>query len=213
MMDLVQVPRDSEPLQAGAVLVVDGDADCRAEVSQLLQRAGLVTVEFGTGEQALAAAHGARPGVVLLEVELPGASGYDICRELRDEHGEELPIVFLSGARTKSFDLVAGLLLGADDYIIKPFDPYELIARVRRLTARGASRAAAAGRANLTHREREVLGLLVDGLLQSDIARRLHISDKTVSKHIEHILAKLNVHTRAQAVAKAARNPLLGSSA
>jgi DNA-binding NarL/FixJ family response regulator len=212
-MDLVQVPRDSEPLQAGAVLVVDGDADCRAEVSQLLQRAGLVTVEFGTGEQALAAAHGARPGVVLLEVELPGASGYDICRELRDEHGEELPIVFLSGARTKSFDLVAGLLLGADDYIIKPFDPYELIARVRRLTARGASRAAAAGRANLTHREREVLGLLVDGLLQSDIARRLHISDKTVSKHIEHILAKLNVHTRAQAVAKAARNPLLGSSA
>jgi len=213
VMDLVQVPRDSEPLQAGAVLVVDGDADCRAEVSQLLQRAGLVTVEFGTGEQALAAAHGARPGVVLLEVELPGASGYDICRELRDEHGEELPIVFLSGARTKSFDLVAGLLLGADDYIIKPFDPYELIARVRRLTARGASRAAAAGRANLTHREREVLGLLVDGLLQSDIARRLHISDKTVSKHIEHILAKLNVHTRAQAVAKAARNPLLGSSA
>ena len=212
-MDLVQVPRDSEPLQAGAVLVVDGDADCRAEVSQLLQRAGLVTVEFGTGEQALAAAHGARPGVVLLEVELPGASGYDICRELRHEHGEELPIVFLSGARTKSFDLVAGLLLGADDYIIKPFDPYELIARVRRLTARGASRAAAAGRANLTHREREVLGLLVDGLLQSDIARRLHISDKTVSKHIEHILAKLNVHTRAQAVAKAARNPLLGSSA
>jgi DNA-binding NarL/FixJ family response regulator len=212
-MDLVQVPRDSEPLQAGAVLVVDGDADCRAEVSQLLQRAGLVTVEFGTGEQALAAAHGARPGVVLLEVELPGASGYDICRELRDEHGEELPIVFLSGARTKSFDLVAGLLLGADDYIIKPFDPYELIARVRRLTARGASRAAAAGRANLTHREREVLGLLVDGLLQSDIAGRLHISDKTVSKHIEHILAKLNVHTRAQAVAKAARDPLLGSSA
>jgi len=212
-MDLVQVPRDSEPLQAGAVLVVDGDADCRAEVSQLLQRAGLVTVEFGTGEQALAAAHGARPGVVLLEVELPGASGYDICRELRDEHGEELPIVFLSGARTESFDRVAGLLLGADDYIIKPFDPYELIARVRRLTARGASRAAGAGRANLTHREREVLGLLVDGLLQSDIARRLHISDKTVSKHIEHILAKLKVHTRAQAVAKAARDPLLGSSA
>jgi len=209
----VQPARDSEPLQAGVVLVVDGDADCRAEVSQLLQRAGLVTVEFGTGEEALAAAHGARPGAVLLEVELPGASGYDICRELRDEHGEELPIVFLSGARTESFDRVAGLLLGADDYIIKPFDPYELIARVRRLTARGASRAAVAGRANLTHREREVLGLLVDGLLQSDIARRLHISDKTVSKHIEHILAKLNVHTRAQAVAKAARDPLLGSSA
>jgi DNA-binding NarL/FixJ family response regulator len=209
----VQSRRKRKPLHAGAVLVVDGDADCRAQVSQLLQRAGLVAVEFGTGEEALAAARGARPGVVLLEVELPGGSGYEIYREFRDEFGEELPIVFLSGVRTESFDRVAGLLLGADDYIVKPFDPDELIARVRRLTARGASRAAAAGPANLTQREREVLGLLVDGLLQSEIARRLHISDKTVSKHIEHILAKLDVHTRAQAVAKAARDPLLGSSA
>ena len=209
----MQARRNREPVSAGAVLVVDGDADCRAEVSQLLQRAGLATVEFATGEEALAAAHGARPGVVLLEVELPGASGYEICRELRDEFGEELPIVFLSRVRTEPFDRAAGLLLGADDYIVKPFDPDELIARVRRLSARGASRAAAPGPANLTKREQEVLGLLVDGLLQSEIARRLYISDKTVSKHIEHILAKLGVHTRAQAVAKAARDPLLGSSA
>jgi len=204
--------RRRDPANDGAVLVVDGDAECRAEVSRLLRRAGLSTVELATGEEALAAAKAARPAVVLIEVALPGASGYEICRELRDRFGEELPVVFLSGTRTESFDRVAGLLLGADDYIVKPFDPDELIARVRRLEARGRDTVPAAGPRDLTPREQQVLGLLVAGLTQGEIAERLFITGKTVSKHIEHILAKLGVHTRAQAVARAAGSRLLESS-
>jgi DNA-binding NarL/FixJ family response regulator len=193
--------------------VVDGDAGCRHEVAALLQRAGLSTVELATGEAALDAAHEARPALVLLEVELPGASGYEICRELRDEFGDELPIVFLSGTRTESLDRVAGLLLGADDYLVKPYDPDELITRVRRLAARTTKRPVAPSSANLTPREEDVLGLLMEGLGQGEIARRLFITDRTVGKHIEHILAKLGVHTRAQAVARAARDSLLRSPA
>ena len=179
----------------------------------MLRRAGLSTVELATGEEALAAAKAARPAVVLIEVALPGASGYEICRELRDRFGEDLPVVFLSGTRTESFDRVAGLLLGADDYIVKPFDPDELIARVRRLEARRRETLAPAGPPALTPREQEVLGLLVEGLTQGEIAERLFITAKTVSKHIEHILPKLGVHTRAQAVAHAAGFGLLGPSA
>ena len=69
------------------------------------------------------------------------------------------------------------------------------------------------GPVNLTRREHEVLGLLVDGLRQPEIASRLYITDKTDGKHIEHILAKLGVHTRAQAVARAVRDRLIESSA
>jgi two-component system nitrate/nitrite response regulator NarL len=191
-----------------SVLVVDPDDVCRTQVSQLLSRVGYETVQAKTGEGALAAALEQRPSLVLLEVVLPAASGYEICRELREKFGDELPIVFISGARTEAFDRVGGLLIGADDYIVKPFDPSELIARVRRLTDRLASRAAPP-LASLTTRELEVLRLLVAGLRQPDIARRLYISPKTVGKHIEHILAKLGVHSRTQAVAYAIRSHLV----
>ena len=202
-------PRPHVGMMRELVLVVDSDAGHRTGVSRLLRRAGYETVEVGTGEQALVAAQERRPSVVLLEVVLPEGGGYEICRLLKERFGAGLPVIFLSGARTESFDRAAGLMLGADDYIVKPYDAGELIARVRRLV--DAAPAAVAGRRSttLTPREREVLTLLVDGLGQAEIARRLYISFKTVGKHIEHILAKLDVHTRAQAVARALREGLV----
>jgi DNA-binding NarL/FixJ family response regulator len=190
------------------ILVVDDDPAMRKLLSSLLDQAGFPTRTAATGEEALAAARREQPRLVLLDVCLPGVCGYEVQRELRDQFGEELPIVFISGERIESFDRAAGLLLGADDYVVKPFAPDELIARVRRLVARSTRPEAGTDRPKLTGREGEVMRLLANGLRQHEIAKELVISPKTVASHIEHILAKLGVHSRAEAVAVAHRSGL-----
>jgi DNA-binding NarL/FixJ family response regulator len=187
----------------GTILVAD-DGNDGVPISDLLRLAGYVTRDLGSGDQVLAAAAEERPALVVLSVRLTGLNGYEVCRRLRDAYGETVPIVFVSADRTEPFDRVGGFLIGADDYIVKPFDPAELIARVRRLIDRSAPAAKPAkinGRfESLTEREREVLRLLSEGHRATDIAQELVISPKTVATHIQRVLKKLDVHDRAQAV-------------
>ena len=75
---------------------------------------------------------------MILDVRLPDLSGYEVCRELRDRLGASVPVMFVSGERIESFDRVAGLLVGGDDYLVKPFELDELVARARRLVERPA---------------------------------------------------------------------------
>jgi DNA-binding NarL/FixJ family response regulator len=193
---------------AGAVLVADPDGAVRAGIAQVFEAAGYSVRQVATGEAALDSARDETPCAVVLEVMLGGLfSGYEVCRALRRSFGPMLPIVFLSGVRTESYDRVAGLLVGADDYLVKPYAGDELLARVRRLIPRSGS--AANGASRLTKREEEVLGLLAQGLSQGTIAVRLSISSKTVGTHIENILRKLGVHSRAQAIALAYRDELV----
>jgi len=184
------------------ILVVDDDAEARAVATASLRRAGFTTCEAERGEDACELVRSQRAELVLLEVSLPGASGYEVCRELRDEFGEQLPIILVSGERTGELDRSAALLLGADDYLVKPLNPDRLLPPVRRLLAR----ARAAAKPNLTEREQEILSLLAAGHARAEIADKLVISPKTVAKHIEHILAKFDVHSEAQAVATAFRD-------
>ena len=188
------------------ILVVDDDPGAGAAMSALLESAGFEPRLADSGEDALAIARDERPQVVVLDVRLPGLSGYEVHRELRDRFGEKLPIMFVSGERVEAFDRVAGLLLGADDYLVKPFAPDELIARVRRLIARTGRDEQGSVGARLTRREAEVLRLLASGRAQPEIAEKLVISPSTVSSHIEHIQGKLGVHSRAEAVALAHRS-------
>ena len=191
----------------GLAFVVDDNNDDRAFVTALLQRAGFSARELSGGEDVLQAAAEERPAIVVLEIRLTGLNGYEVCRELRDAYGESVAIVILSGERTESFDRVAGLLVGADDYIVKPFDAAEFIARVLRLTDHTApsreSTDVLPDLTSLTKREREVLELLSQGYRQSEIASALVVSPTTVATHIQHVLKKLGVHDRAQAVALA----------
>jgi DNA-binding NarL/FixJ family response regulator len=212
----------ADPVAVGElVLVVDNDPPFRTFVRELFERAGFDVVEAGDGEAALEAASGRKPDLVLLDVCLPRSSGYEVCRRLRDRFGDALGIIFVSGKRIESLDRISGLLLGADDYVVKPFDPDELLARARTVLRR-ISRPSEASTGNgnngnghathggsvdteLTPRELEVLQLLAEGLTQAQIASHLVISPRTVGTHIQNLLGKLDVHSRAQAVALAHR--------
>lgn len=191
----------------GTIVIADGDESGRALAATALTRAGYETVEVSTGSAALEAVRANGVALVVLEVGLPDMTGYEVCREIRSVRGEELPVFFLSGIRTEPLDRVAGLLIGADDFIVKPFDPDELVARVRRFVNRKAiARHVAVGGSqvpHLTRRELEVLDLLIEGRRQKEIAAQLVISQKTVATHIQNLLGKFGVHSRAELIARA----------
>jgi DNA-binding NarL/FixJ family response regulator len=193
--------------KAGTIVIADGDQSERALVATALERAGYETVEADSGMAALEAVEAEDVALVVLEVGLPDMTGYEVCREIRRLHGEGILVFFLSGMRTEPLDRVAGLLLGADDFIVKPFDPDELVARVRRFVSRmGLAHMTEGGAARgpqLTRREIEVLDLLVEGRRQKEIAALLVISQKTVATHIQNMLGKFGVHSRAELIARA----------
>jgi two-component system nitrate/nitrite response regulator NarL len=192
-------------------LVVDGDAVFASSTRELLELGGYDVRTAASGEEALRIARELRPLVVITETHLPGVSGYELCRALREAFGNGVAIAFVSASRTEVADVSVGLLLGADDYLAKPCDPSELSARAGALLrrVRQTDRGRAGEGSRLTRRELEVLALLADGLTQREIARGLSISPSTVARHIEHVLSKLGVHSRAQAVAVAFRGGVL----
>jgi two-component system response regulator MprA len=188
----------------GPLLVVDDDAALCAFVREVLQHAGYSVWETGSGLEAVDLVRRERPALVILDVQLPVLSGYEVCRRVRDE-GSAAPILFISGERTDALDRVAGLLLGGDDYLVKPFSADELLARVRSLLRRSNN----GHSVKLTNRELAVMRLLAEGLGHIEIGRRLVISPKTVGTHVEHIYEKLGVHNRTEALVAAYRERVL----
>ena len=110
------------------ILIVDDDANIAELISLYLMKECYETQIVGDGEEALKVFASFRPNLILLDLMLPGMDGYQVCRELRKT--SQVPIIMLS-AKGEIFDKVLGLELGADDYMIKPFDSKELVARVK----------------------------------------------------------------------------------
>lgn len=115
------------------ILIVDDDNNIAELISLYLTKECYETQIVNDGEQALTAAASFEPNLILLDLMLPGMDGYQVCREIRKD--SNIPIIMLS-AKGETFDKVLGLELGADDYMIKPFDSKELVARVKAVLRR-----------------------------------------------------------------------------
>ena len=128
------------------ILVVEDEMKIARLVRDYLVQAGFDVVVAGDGESALASARGRKPDLVVLDIGLPERDGIEVTRELR--RTSNVPIVMLT-ARGEEADRIVGLEIGADDYVVKPFSPKELVARVRAVLRRTASAAAGAGGAEI----------------------------------------------------------------
>jgi DNA-binding response OmpR family regulator len=130
------VSQSPASLRAPHILVVEDDPAVRMSLRLACRKEGFVVDEAGSGPEALEALGRHRPDLILLDLMLPGPSGFDICRAIH-QRDASLPVIILT-ARGDEVDKVVGLELGADDYITKPFSPRELIARIRAVLRRSS---------------------------------------------------------------------------
>jgi FixJ family two-component response regulator len=188
------------------VYVIDDDASFRKAVSRLLRSAGLEVEALASAGEFLERPVADRPACLVLDVRMPGPSGMDLQSAL-EETGRYIPIVFMTGHGDVSTS-VSAMKKGAVDFLEKPFRAPELLACVERGLARsrqsraeGAERAVAERRfATLTSRERDVLRLVVTGMLNKQIAGELGIAEKTVKIHRGHAMQKMQAGSVAELV-------------
>ena len=124
------------------ILIIEDEEDIRELVSYNLKRESFAVTEAGSGEAGLKAVAKKKPDLILLDLMLPGKDGLQICRELKQsDASRDIPVVMMT-ARGEESDIVTGLELGAEDYIVKPFSPKVLVARVKAVLRRKAAPAA-----------------------------------------------------------------------
>ncbi len=135
-------------VMSGPILIAEDDKKTASLVAVYLEREGFQTVVAYDGQQALELAHRHGPIFVILDLMLPVVDGWDVCRQLR--RSSDVPILMLT-AREEEVDRISGLTLGADDYVVKPFSPRELVARVKAILRRGRLGTTMEGRGILSH--------------------------------------------------------------
>ncbi|MBQ6385430.1 MAG: response regulator transcription factor [Lachnospiraceae bacterium] len=141
------------------ILIVDDDSNIAELISLYLTKEMYTTQIAGDGNEAVRVFRSFSPDLVILDLMLPGMDGYEVCREIRQIR--ETPIIMLS-AKGETFDKVLGLELGADDYMVKPFDSKELVARVKAVLRRSRREEHAPGREEERAKTAEYPGLVVN---------------------------------------------------
>jgi DNA-binding NarL/FixJ family response regulator len=198
------------------VLVVDEHPVCRLGVTQVLSSADDFEVvgEAGNGLDAIEAVDRLAPDMVLMGLSMPVLDGYAALAQIAQRFPDVSVVVLTSSSRVG--DVFEAVELGASGYLLKTAEPDELVVELR-AACRGALpisptmtremlKSLSAPVTQLTAREMEVLGFVVDGDLNKQIARQLSISERTVKTHLTHIYSKIGVEDRAAAVAWAVRN-------
>lgn len=188
------------------VFVIDDDASMRAAVSRLLNAVGLPVQTFASAREFLAGRLPDVPGCAVLDVRLPGLSGLDLQREMV-ERGIHIPVIFITGHGDIPMSVQA-MKAGAVEFLTKPFRDQDLLDAVRsgiQLDRQGRKERAELaelrdGLRQLTPREREVMSLVVAGLLNKQIALRLGTSEKTIKIHRSHVMQKMRADSLADLV-------------
>ncbi|MEO0456252.1 MAG: response regulator transcription factor [Cyanobacteria bacterium P01_A01_bin.114] len=199
------------------ILIVDDDNTLRAALTRYLEDRGFLVRNAETGAEGLTLFQQDPPDLVVSDVMMPEMDGYEFCTELRaSRSGQLVPFIFLSG-RSELDDRIQGHNIGADDYLVKPFHPKELIAKIeaqlersRRMHAeiiRMVQQVAAEPSATapqeplpLTPAEEKVFWEVIQGFTNKQIGDRLFISPRTVQTHLSNILSKLSLENRAQLI-------------
>jgi DNA-binding response OmpR family regulator len=198
----------------GTILIVDDTPDNLALLSDALDDAGYRVLVALDGNSALSRIQRRRPDLILMDALMPGLDGFDTCRQIKaDAASADIPVLFMT-ALTDSEHVVRGFEAGAIDYVTKPIECREVLARIAAhlRTARTLQSVSAhkpgtlnfedasthrqlSARFLLTEREIDVLRWLTCGKTNKDIADILGLSPRTVNKHLEHIYIKLGVET------------------